>query len=88
MLRRFVADEKLKADLVPIDITVNMILAACWRVVHTPKHKPPVVYNCVSSVDNPFFWGKWLSLTLKNTVEYPHDSVFRTPYCSFVRATK
>ncbi|EDV19879.1 uncharacterized protein TRIADDRAFT_32834 [Trichoplax adhaerens] len=82
LLRRIVAKEKCKADLVPVDYTVNMLIAACWHAVHASKQQTPLIYNCCSSPDNPFVWGSWLSLTLKNSYEFPHDQVFRMPSCS------
>jgi fatty acyl-CoA reductase len=45
------------ADVVPVDIPVNMMIATAWHTVLTkPKDVP--IYHCTTGGINPFTWGE------------------------------
>ncbi|KAL8194485.1 UNVERIFIED_CONTAM: Fatty acyl-CoA reductase 2 [Gekko kuhli] len=45
------------ADIIPVDVAINLILAAGWyTAVHRPKSM--LVYNCTTGGINPFCWGE------------------------------
>ncbi|GBP82274.1 Fatty acyl-CoA reductase wat [Eumeta japonica] len=67
LLHSLHCDPKKKADLVPGDYVVNVIIAAAWRTAReysgngedAPSDPAPPIYNVVSSVDNPLTWRSY-----------------------------
>ncbi|CAH2056210.1 unnamed protein product, partial [Iphiclides podalirius] len=62
------------ADMVPVDLAVNAILASTW---HTAKHfkenqtSDIPIYNYVSGAQNPITWGRFIELNRKNGMDKP-----------------
>lgn len=65
------------ADLVPVDMAVNALLAAAWETASmTPEQRAVQadgvpIYNYVSSVQNPLDWRTFMSLTSKWGLQMP-----------------
>ncbi|KAF5290693.1 hypothetical protein FQR65_LT01983 [Abscondita terminalis] len=45
-------------DIVPLDHTVNLVLAAAWELGRSPTNKTIQVYNCGTSDQSPLPYGK------------------------------
>lgn len=58
LLRVIQVDKNLCAELVPVDMCVNSMLAAAWQVATERPIEIPV-YNFVTSKENPLTWGKY-----------------------------
>ncbi|NWI14207.1 FACR1 reductase, partial [Crypturellus soui] len=57
ILRSVIANNEAVADMIPVDVVINLTLAAGWyTAVHRPKTM--LVYNCTTGGINPFFWGE------------------------------
>ncbi|CAK1592974.1 unnamed protein product [Parnassius mnemosyne] len=62
------------ADMVPVDLTVNAILASAW---YTAKHfkenqtSTIPIYNYVSGAQNPISWGDFIELNRKHGMDKP-----------------
>ncbi|NWR30183.1 FACR1 reductase, partial [Tachuris rubrigastra] len=57
ILRTVIANNEAVADMIPVDVAINLTLAAGWyTAVHRPKNL--LVYNCTTGGINPFFWGE------------------------------
>ncbi|XP_075898696.1 fatty acyl-CoA reductase 1 isoform X3 [Nelusetta ayraudi] len=60
ILRTMRAANDAVADLVPVDVVINMTLAAAWysgsQTSNRPQNIP--VYNCTTGGINPFHWGE------------------------------
>ncbi|TWW64778.1 Fatty acyl-CoA reductase 1 [Takifugu flavidus] len=57
ILRTMRANNDAVADLIPVDVVINLTLAAGWyTAVHRPKSA--LVYNCTTGGINPFHWGE------------------------------
>ncbi|NXD11342.1 FACR1 reductase, partial [Nothocercus nigrocapillus] len=57
ILRSVIANNEAVADMIPVDVVINLTLAAGWyTAVHRPKNM--LVYNCTTGGINPFFWGE------------------------------
>ncbi|NXI62447.1 FACR1 reductase, partial [Anseranas semipalmata] len=57
ILRTVIANNEAVADMIPVDVVINLTLAAGWyTAVHRPKNM--LVYNCTTGGINPFFWGE------------------------------
>lgn len=50
-----------KAQIVPVDMCVNSILAGAWDVA-TNKYDSPPVYNYVGSQTNTISWRKYMEI--------------------------
>uniref|UniRef100_A0A8D8YLP1 Fatty acyl-CoA reductase n=2 Tax=Cacopsylla melanoneura TaxID=428564 RepID=A0A8D8YLP1_9HEMI len=66
-LHVFFADPDAKADLIPVDLVANAVLASMWEVSERSPSPTPVnhdqdspnVYNLVSSPQNPVTWNDY-----------------------------
>ncbi|KFV70949.1 Fatty acyl-CoA reductase 1 [Dryobates pubescens] len=57
ILRTVLANNEAVADMIPVDVAINLTLAAGWyTAVHRPKNT--LVFNCTTGGINPFFWGE------------------------------
>lgn len=78
ILRTMRASNDAVADLIPVDVVINLTLAAGWyTAVHRPKSA--MVYNCTTGGINPFHWGEiehHVMLTFKRN---PLEQAFRRP---------
>ncbi|NP_001428174.1 fatty acyl-CoA reductase 1 isoform 5 [Homo sapiens] len=64
ILRTIRASNNALADLVPVDVVVNMSLAAAWYSgVNRPRNI--MVYNCTTGSTNPFHWGEVVSTVIR-----------------------
>ncbi|XP_054280079.1 fatty acyl-CoA reductase wat-like isoform X2 [Macrosteles quadrilineatus] len=68
LLRTFEVNEKCAADLVPVDMAVNAIIASAWDVRDTKEMR---VYNYVSSCQNPIYWGQFIEVALRHGRDNP-----------------
>ncbi|NXA60009.1 FACR1 reductase, partial [Mohoua ochrocephala] len=64
ILRTVIANNEAVADMIPVDVAINLTLAAGWyTAVHRPKNL--LVYNCTTGGINPFFWGEMGKVSFK-----------------------
>ncbi|KGL80400.1 Fatty acyl-CoA reductase 1 [Tinamus guttatus] len=64
ILRSVIANNEAVADMIPVDVVINLTLAAGWyTAVHRPKNM--LVYNCTTGGINPFFWGEMGKIQVK-----------------------
>ena len=56
-MRSLNVDPNLVADLIPVDLPVNTMIAAAWYTgVHNPKQNAQI-YQITSGSTNPIQWG-------------------------------
>ncbi|KAG8232993.1 hypothetical protein J437_LFUL013657 [Ladona fulva] len=57
--RTMLCHEDMVADLVPVDVVINLLICTAWRTAidHTPGIK---VYNCTSGSQNPITWKEFV----------------------------
>ncbi|XP_068621764.1 fatty acyl-CoA reductase wat-like isoform X2 [Battus philenor] len=74
VIRTMYMDLNKVADMVPVDLTVNAILASAW---YTAKHFKEnqtsniPIYNYVSGAQNPVTWGDFIELNRKHGMDKP-----------------
>uniref|UniRef100_A0A3P8X8B1 Fatty acyl-CoA reductase n=1 Tax=Esox lucius TaxID=8010 RepID=A0A3P8X8B1_ESOLU len=77
ILRTMRANNDAVADLIPVDVVINLTLAAGWyTAVHRPK--AALVYNCTTGGINPFHWGE-IGMFLFSFKRNPLEQAFRRP---------
>ncbi|XP_025122471.1 fatty acyl-CoA reductase 1 isoform X4 [Bubalus bubalis] len=78
ILRTMRASNNALADLVPVDVVVNMSLAAAWYSgVNRPRNI--MVYNCTTGSTNPFHWGEVEYHVISTFKRNPLEQAFRRP---------
>lgn len=55
LLRTIYVDERIPAEIVPVDMCVNALLASAWDLSRNGRSEIPV-YNYVTSPENPITW--------------------------------
>uniref|UniRef100_V5GSY3 Fatty acyl-CoA reductase n=1 Tax=Anoplophora glabripennis TaxID=217634 RepID=V5GSY3_ANOGL len=58
------------ADLVPVDMVINLMIAAAWRV-GTTRSRELQVYNCCSGQRKPITWKRFVDLSFVYFRKYP-----------------
>lgn len=86
LMRTLLCHEELVADVVPVDVPINLMITAAWyTAVRSPRH--PTVYNCASGSIQPIRWREvrdWGVLELRknpmcNVLWYPGGSFTSSP---------
>ncbi|PAA84619.1 hypothetical protein BOX15_Mlig005249g2, partial [Macrostomum lignano] len=87
MMRIMHGDRSCRADIVPVDIATNVLLASVW---HQRQFKPQgrqPVYHAVIGPANRLTWADIETLTPKNFVAHPTQSAIRLPKAVFTTNT-
>ncbi|XP_033221450.1 putative fatty acyl-CoA reductase CG5065 [Belonocnema kinseyi] len=64
------------ADLVPVDIVINLMICAAWRTA-THRSDSITVYNCCTGQQNPITWKEFVNLSFKYSRIHPvNDAVW------------
>ncbi|KAG7455889.1 hypothetical protein MATL_G00245880 [Megalops atlanticus] len=78
ILRTMRANNDAVADLIPVDVVINLTLAVGWyTAVHRPKSA--LVYNCTTGGINPFHWGEIEHHVMSTFKRNPLEQAFRRP---------
>ncbi|CAF3215487.1 unnamed protein product [Rotaria socialis] len=96
LLRTMIGSGQAMADIIPVDICVNMMIAVAWHTaIKHPKTIP--VYHCCTGHLGSLTWGKITEIglghlehiSMENAISYPHlqftENRFRYFYLRFVR---
>uniref|UniRef100_A0A336L0D6 Fatty acyl-CoA reductase n=1 Tax=Culicoides sonorensis TaxID=179676 RepID=A0A336L0D6_CULSO len=70
LLRVIYVDKTINAEIVPVDMCVNSLLASGWDVANTRYDHIPV-YNFTTSPDNPITWEQYTDLGLIHGSKMP-----------------
>lgn len=72
-LRSIRINRDIYANMVPVDYTVNAILASAWDVATHPDRRGEnmLIYNYTSTVENPITWGYYIDNCLAFARDYP-----------------
>uniref|UniRef100_A0AAY4CA47 Fatty acyl-CoA reductase n=1 Tax=Denticeps clupeoides TaxID=299321 RepID=A0AAY4CA47_9TELE len=78
ILRTMRANNDAVADLIPVDVVINLTLAAGWYTA-VQKPKTALVYNCTTGGINPFHWGEIEHHVMSTFKRNPLEQAFRRP---------
>lgn len=78
LLRVLYAVETNNAELVPVDMCVNALLASAWDVAgNAASYEEPPVYNYVASPQNPITWKEYCDYSISHGSKMPmHKSIW------------
>lgn len=80
LMRTMIMERDLVADMIPVDISVNMLLAVGWyTAVYNPNKI--LLYHCTSGTLNPCTWGASCSHVKEVFKKVPLEGGFRRPRC-------
>ncbi|KAF5290046.1 hypothetical protein FQA39_LY14827 [Lamprigera yunnana] len=71
VIRSMHCDPNYEADLMPVDVCVNTIIATCWKLGTRPKSSEPLVVNSTIQKENSITWGQALELGRKHVYDNP-----------------
>ena len=81
-----IADHRVIADVVPVDLPVNMMIAVAWARAMSTKSAASVtaanqaaIYHCTTGGLNPFTWGEMENAVVRCFKNNPLESCFRRP---------
>ncbi|KAJ0182918.1 hypothetical protein K1T71_000894 [Dendrolimus kikuchii] len=77
LLHAFRVKMHCRADMMPVDIVIDTLIAAAWEI-GTDKPTAVKVYNC-SSIENPTTWTDFKRSLTKHTREHPYNNVLWYP---------
>nr|XP_018907044.1 PREDICTED: putative fatty acyl-CoA reductase CG5065 [Bemisia tabaci] len=72
VLHTYHATPELVTDMVPVDLTVNSLIATAWQTGKIAKEQKSLsIYNYVSSAQNPIVWSDFIRLNHKMGIHWP-----------------
>lgn len=70
LIRVLHVNKKNNAEIVPVDMCVNSLLASAWDISKNTYDEPPV-YNYVTSERNPITWETYCNVAVKHGSRIP-----------------
>uniref|UniRef100_A0A1B0ADE2 Fatty acyl-CoA reductase n=1 Tax=Glossina pallidipes TaxID=7398 RepID=A0A1B0ADE2_GLOPL len=86
LFRSIVCEQNYVADVVPVDIVINLMIAAAWRKA-THKTDNFSIYNCCTGQRHPIRWGEFVNHTLSMVRKHPLESCVWYPSGVLRRST-
>ena len=68
----------MTTDWVPVDVPINLSIAAAWKIGTQPSTTIPV-YNCTSGTINPLTWGQVVTYLVASLRKYPMENALWYP---------
>ncbi|XP_054708693.1 fatty acyl-CoA reductase 1-like [Uloborus diversus] len=84
VLRTMIIYGEVVADIIPVDVVINLMIAVAWYTA-VKRPKKTLVYNCVSGPLNKTSWNDIMAVTYPMLLKYPSAELFRYPKGSFRR---
>ncbi|XP_013403407.1 fatty acyl-CoA reductase 1-like [Lingula anatina] len=86
ILRSMMGNVNGKADVVPIDLVINLMIASAW---YTSVHRPSntMVYNLTTGNLNKATWGHWERYVRDYFLKNPLDHPLRVPRLRFTTSS-
>ena len=73
-------DVKHTADIIPVDIVTNAMIAVAWHTATTPEAtEEPLVYNCTTGQINKLTWGDFQNHVIDTFKEHPCSNILKVP---------
>jgi len=79
LLRSMIADSQVVADLIPVDLPVNMMITAVWRTAVKKQLENATIYQITTGNLNPFTWGEIEDVVIGYFKKNPLDAAYRRP---------
>lgn len=90
-----IADTRVVADLVPVDLPVNMMIAVAWARAMATKTgvghslaNNAAIYHMTTGGLNPFTWGEIENVVINYFKSNPMESCFRRPKVNILTSNR
>lgn len=70
LFRTMMCEKNYVADMVPVDIVINLMIAAAWRTA-TRKSNNLLIYNCCTGQRNPIIWSEFVKYAMSSVRKHP-----------------
>ncbi|XP_055635584.1 putative fatty acyl-CoA reductase CG5065 [Toxorhynchites rutilus septentrionalis] len=77
--RTILCEQSCIADLIPVDLVINLMITAAWHTASRRNMRNITVYNCTSGIDNPITWGSFVRMCIDNMRKHPVEGVLWYP---------
>nr|XP_022899728.1 putative fatty acyl-CoA reductase CG5065 [Onthophagus taurus]XP_022899729.1 putative fatty acyl-CoA reductase CG5065 [Onthophagus taurus] len=74
LFRTMLCDPHKVADIVPVDMVINLMLASAWRI-GTHKTREIPLYNCVTGQRKPITWSNFVGTCFKYMRKHPFSNI-------------
>lgn len=71
LFRTILCEESCVADLIPVDLVINLMIVTAWYTASRKGANNITVYNCTSGIDNPITWGSFVRMCIDNMRKHP-----------------
>lgn len=71
LFRTIVCEENCIADVVPVDIVINLMITAAWRTATHKTNDNLLIYNCCTGQRHPITWGKFVNYAIAHVRKHP-----------------
>ncbi|KAH8354957.1 hypothetical protein KR093_002911 [Drosophila rubida] len=78
MFRTMMCEKNYVADMVPVDIVINLMIAAAWRTA-TRKSNNLLIYNCCTGQRNPIIWSEFVKFAMSSVRKHPLEGCLWYP---------
>ena len=85
ILRTMYGNREAVADIIPVDIPVNLMIATAWYR-GTKQTSETIIYNSTSGLVNPLKWGHFEKLTNVLINQNPYEQITIPPYVKLTRS--
>ncbi|KAG5671313.1 hypothetical protein PVAND_001518 [Polypedilum vanderplanki] len=79
IFRSFYVHKNNVTEVIPVDMTANLIIASAWKVGTEKIQKEPEIYHSTIGIANFITWKNLMDLYLANAKKYPLDDVIWYP---------
>ncbi|KAB7508033.1 putative fatty acyl-CoA reductase [Armadillidium nasatum] len=84
MLRTFYCNSSITADIIPVDVPINLMIVSAW---YTASHRREnvKVFNCVSGAECPITWGEFQAYGMRALKINVLNDIIWYPSLSFTK---
>lgn len=86
-LRTMLYKKEACADLIPVDVVINAMIAIAWQTAKKRSNTIPI-YNCTSGTLNTLRWGEFRGLLYPFLLKYPSQQLLRYPGGDFTQSNR
>jgi fatty acyl-CoA reductase len=82
ILRTMIGNQNSIADIIPVDVPVNLMIVAAWST-GSKQHKDIRVYNSTTGSTNKLTWGMIEQYCKESLIKNPLENIFLVPNPKF-----
>ena len=83
ILRTMIGNFNSTADIIPVDIPVNLMIAVAWQTATKKNTKEIKIYNSTTGQINRLTWGMVEKFSIESLRKNPLENIFLVPNGSF-----